>query len=87
MPAKITTPISILVLSYLLIIGLCFVALVLAGVMAYDLNRYFKNQDDFYAMKVCRPYLEQEKHEMYEKCFQGAVEYFRNQKSIKALKH
>lgn len=80
MPAKITTPLSILIFCYILIIVMCFIALALAGVMAYDLNHYFKNQPQVFAKKVCERYLEQEDYEVYEKCFYQAMEYFQSRK-------
>lgn len=80
MAIKITTPMSILIFFYALIIGLSFIILGLGVVTAYDINHYLNNQEDFLAIKQCKRYFQQEEYILYERCYHQAIKYFSLQK-------
>ena len=86
MPVKLATPLFILILSYILIIGLCLIALILVGAVAYDLRCYFKNRADILAKKACERYLEED-YEAYIKCYHQTLGHFQQQKNTETLEH
>lgn len=73
MAQRLTTPLSILMLCYLMIIGFCFIIVCLMFLMAYDINRYLtsKNISD----QPCRSYLEKNDYENYQKCISQLFPY------------
>lgn len=81
MPRKIITPISILAFFYILIISLVFVIIGLGFVVAYDINHYLKNREDFVAVKHCKRYYEEGELGLYERCYQQVIASFESQKN------
>ena len=73
MAQKITTPLMVLVLFYLMIVGLLIIILGLAVLTAHDMNYYFKNQSKLQAVQKCRRYLEIDRIDYYEKCYANLI--------------
>lgn len=80
MAYKITTPLSVLMFFYALIVGLSFIFLGLSALTAYDINHYLNNREDFLAIKYCKKYFQQEQYVLYEKCYRQIVEQQETQK-------
>jgi len=69
MPSKVTTPISVLLFFYLLIVALSLMFLGLTATASYDIGSYFKKQKVSNEYKSCRKYFEQKQYDLYEKCY------------------
>ncbi|PIT89902.1 hypothetical protein COU23_01415 [Candidatus Kuenenbacteria bacterium CG10_big_fil_rev_8_21_14_0_10_36_11] len=67
--SKITTPLSVLALFYLMIVGLSFIALIFAVMIAYDVSNYFAHLDEYAAFKRCKGYLEKQDYGLYNSCY------------------
>lgn len=80
---KITTPLSILVLVYLMIIGLSLIILALAFFTAFDICKLNQNGVEYRAVKSCKEYLKSEEYGLYNECYAQKLEYFKQLKEQK----
>ncbi len=74
MPAKITTPISILFLCYLMIVSFSFILLCLGGLVAYDLSHGLNKNEDMFVMEKCQAHFNRGDYTAYELCVERARE-------------
>lgn len=68
---------AILVGCYVLIVVLVLILITLCLLTAYDFYKYFKGREDFYAVKCCSSFFQEEDYMKYEKCYNEAIEEFR----------
>ncbi|HPI67302.1 MAG TPA: hypothetical protein PKZ16_02045 [bacterium] len=73
MAHRLTMPLSILMLCYLMIVGFCLIIICLSFLIAYDLNHYLKNKT--VSDKNCRSYLEINDYENYQKCVSKLISF------------
>lgn len=74
---KVTTPLSILVFVYLMIVGLSLIILALAVLTACDMYKLNQQGDEYRAVKFCREYLKSEEYGLYNECYAQKLEYFK----------
>ncbi|HPA25543.1 MAG TPA: hypothetical protein PLK76_02165 [bacterium] len=74
---KVTTPLSILVFIYLLMIGLSLIILILAIFTACDFYKLDQYGDEYRAAKFCKEYLKSEEYGLYNECYYQKLAYFK----------
>ncbi len=81
MAKRITTPIMILIFFYIIIVALILIIITLGALAVYDFNNYFKNSEDYFAMKCCKKYLNENRIGLYEECYILAKEKLKEKKN------
>lgn len=74
---KVTTPLSILVFIYLLMIGLSLILLLLAIFTACDFYRFDQSGDEYRAARFCKEYLKSKEYGLYNECYYQKIAYFK----------